>query len=76
MPTYTYLCKNHTITRRRTYAEIDAEGHLALCPSCGEPVRQVLRMPPVFYRRFGHKPYSPEGSVRGETVKGEICVSG
>ena len=75
MPTYTYACPNHTITRKRTYAEIDADGHLILCPSCGEPVHQVFHAPPVFYRRLGWKPYSPDDAVGTESVKEEICVS-
>lgn len=75
MPIYQYQCTNHTIERRQTYAEHDAEGHLILCPSCGEPVKQVYKPVPVFYRVPGWD-YSPEGSAKGETVKEEICVSG
>ncbi len=74
MPTYDYICASrHTFEEYRPYER--GGDHPTMCPECGALVRQVRRVVPVFYRRFGWKPYSPETSARGETVKEEICVS-
>lgn len=74
MPTYDYTCANgHITSDRRPYAQ--AADHLTTCLDCGEPVRQVLHMPPVFYRRLGWRAYHPDDAAKGETAREEICVS-